>query len=232
MGFRVFAFDVYGTLFGVNTAHLTTELVGEQAARLRELWRTKQLQYFWVRNLLGEYADFESVTADALEVALATLGIDDAELAKRLMARYGDFQAFPDVPNTLKQLKARGARLVVHTNGTSNLVAKSLRSSGLESFFDDVISIEEVERYKPHPDAYQLLSRRLDVAPRDVCFVSSNGWDVHGAAHFGFSAAWINRFNLPDDRLPGRVAIHARSLWELVSLAETSETVARYADVD
>jgi 2-haloacid dehalogenase len=213
-GIRVCAFDAYGTLFDFNTAQRCADLLGDRVAALRELWRSKQLQYFWQRNMLGEYKPYDAVTADALDVALGILGIDTAGLRERLIDQYDGLTPFPDVRPALEALKRDGIRRVIHTNATVALTRRSIASSGLAELFDDIISIDDIGVYKPHPAAYRYLVERAGGDRDAICFISSNGWDVHGAAHFGLKTAWINRAGHPDDALPGRV------LWELRSLSE------------
>jgi len=78
-------FDAYGTLFDVTAAaQHCQDALGERWGTLAQVWRDKQLQYTWLRSLMDEYIPFWQVTSDALDYALATLGIDDADLRKRL----------------------------------------------------------------------------------------------------------------------------------------------------
>lgn len=212
------AFDAYGTLFDFNTVHRLADELGDKATDLRDLWRAKQLQYFWQRNLVGDYLDFETVTAQALEVSLGILGMDRLGLKDRLLNLYEEFRPFPGVAGALDKVRAKGIRLVIHTNATPRIIAASLKSSGLSSLFDEIVSIDEIGLYKPHPAAYEHLVTRVNTPAEQICFVSSNGWDVHGAAHFGLHAAWINRSGLPDDTLPGDLRFTLKSLSELPPL--------------
>lgn len=201
----IFAFDAYGTLFDFNTVHRCTDQLGERAVPLRELWRNKQLQYFWERNMLGQYRPYEEITADALDVAMRTLKIYEPSLKRRLLDLYGDLEAYPEVNTALASLKQQGRRLVIHTNATARLAAASVESCGLSHFFEDIISVDEIGIYKPHPAAYRHLLQRTGGSPAAIRFISSNGWDTHGAAHFGLKVIWVNRHGMPDDALPGRL---------------------------
>lgn len=217
---RACAFDAYGTLFDFNTVHRCTDVLGDKASPLRELWRNKQLQYFWHRNMLGEYKSYEAVTADALDVALALLKIDTPGLRDRLIDLYGDLRPYPEVAAALQALKAKGLRLVIHTNASVALTKRAVSSCKLEELFDDIISIEDIGVYKPDPRAYQFLLDRIDTSRNEVCFVSSNGWDTHGAAHFGLPVAWVNRLAGPDDALPGEARFELSDLTDLPLLIE------------
>ena len=212
------AFDAYGTLFDFNTVERCREQVGDKADALRTLWRTTQLQYFWLRSLMGKHKDFEAVTGDALDFAMATLGIDDKFLRNRLMQLYLEFEPYPDVISTLGQLKEMGIRTAIHSNGTPDVLDSAVKSCGFESLFDDVISIETVGIFKPHPKAYQLAVDRLGLPAEGICFLSSNSWDVHGAATFGFRVVWVNRFGLQPDILPGEPDHVIKTLTDLPAL--------------
>ena len=203
-GIKACVFDAYGTLFDVNSAarSLQDEL-GTRWQPLAELWRTKQLQYTWLRGLGGHHADFWTVTSDALSFAFDTLKIQDPELHHRLMTLYLSLNVYPDVIDALKQLKAGGMRLAILSNGTPQMLASAATNSGIADLLDAVLSVEEVGVFKPHPSVYKLASARLELASDQICFLSSNGWDAYAAKAFGFHAVWCNRFNQSPERIPG-----------------------------
>ena len=203
-GIRACVFDAYGTLFDVNSAarSLQDEL-GTRWQPLAELWRTKQLQYTWLRGLGGHHADFWTVTSEALSFAFDTLKIQDPELHHRLMTLYLSLNVYPDVIDALKKLKAGGMSLAILSNGTPQMLASAAAHSGIADLLDAVLSVEEVGVFKPHPSVYKLASDRLQLAPEQICFLSSNGWDAYAAKAFGFHAVWCNRFNQPPERIPG-----------------------------
>jgi len=196
-------FDAYGTLFDVASAarHHKQDL-GERWEPLSDVWRTKQLQYTWLRSLMGRYVDFHRVTRDALDFALDSVGISDSSLADRLMALYERLDAYPEVPEVLRALKAAGKQVAILSNGSPGMLRSAVDAAGLGSLIDDQLSVDTLQVYKPHPDVYALATSRYGVAPADVAFFSSNGWDVAGAAAFGFRVVWINRFSQGRERLP------------------------------
>ena len=202
-GIKACVFDAYGTLFDVNSAArgLQDEL-GPRWQPLAELWRTKQLQYTWLRGLGGHHADFWTVTSDALSFALETLKIDDAELHRRLMTLYLSLNVYPDVIDTLERLKAGGMRLAILSNGTPAMLASAATNSNIAGLLEAVLSVEEVGVFKPHPSVYRLAADRMQLAPGAICFLSSNGWDAYAAKAFGFHAVWCNRFSQPPERIP------------------------------
>lgn len=196
-------FDAYGTLFDFNSAaSAARDELGEDWQRLSDLWRLKQLQYTWLRGLAQHHADFRQVTGDALDFALASLKIERPGLRDRLMSLYLQLAAYPEVPAMLRELKGRGMKLAILSNGTPPMLAAVVRNSGLEDVFDAVLSVEEVGVYKPHPSVYRLAAERLQIAPARICFLSSNGWDAYSAKAFGFRVIWCNRFGQAAERIP------------------------------
>lgn len=204
-GIQACVFDAYGTLLDFNSAvmHCADE-IGDDAAKLSDIWRQKQLQYTWLRSLMGTHADFWQVTGEALDFSLAALGIDNPPLREKLMALYRELDAFEEVPETLARLKQGGMKTAILSNGAPEMLDAAVRANGLEDLLDDVQSVEDVGVFKPDPRVYQLSVDRLGVAKENICFMSSNGWDAAGAAAFGFKVVWINRYNQPVEHLPAR----------------------------
>src|ERR1700693_4663878 len=202
-GIEACVFDAYGTLFDVNSAARSAQdSLGEKRQPLAELWRSKQLQYTWLRGLAGRHADFWQVTADALDFALSTLKLEDATLRARLMNLYLILSVYPEVPDTLKRLKTAGMKLAILSNGTPAMLAAAVANAGITNMFDAILSVEEVKVYKPHPSVYGLACDRLGVAASHICFLSSNGWDAYSAKAFGFRTLWCNRFGQAPERIP------------------------------
>lgn len=196
-------FDAYGTLFDVSSvARGAQNELGERWQALSDLWRTKQLQYTWLRGLAGHHADFWQVTGDALDYAMTSLDIDDAGLRDRLMNLYLSISAYPEVPDMLAHLKERRMKLAILSNGTPDMLAAAAKNAGIAAYFDAVLSIEEVRVYKPHPSVYQLAPQRLDIPKERICFLSSNSWDAWSAKAFGMHALWCNRFGQAPERIP------------------------------
>ncbi len=200
MLFPVYVFDAYGTLFDVHSAVARhRDLVGPQAERLSELWRTKQLEYTWTRSLMGAYRDFDLLTQDALDFAAARCGGISDEARKTLLKAYETLDAYADVAPTLAALRAQGAKTVILSNGTSAALERAVRSAGLQDLLDPPLSADALKIFKTAPAIYQMACDRYGVGPDQVSFQSSNRWDVAGAAKFGFHAVWINRTGAPDE---------------------------------
>jgi 2-haloacid dehalogenase len=211
----VYVFDAYGTLFDVHAAIARHRAAaGPDADRFSELWRTKQLEYTWTLTLAGQYVDFWTLTERALDFCFARIGSVDRALRPKLLEAYLSLDAFADAGATLAQLKDRGLRLAILSNGAPAMLAAAVNASGLGEMLDGVLSVDAVRMYKPRPEVYALVTDGLKLAPQDVAFVSSNRWDVMGAAAFGFHPIWVNRARMPEeyaDRSPDRV-VHELSV--------------------
>ncbi len=211
-------FDAYGTLFDVAAAAARCrDALGDKAGPLAALWRTKQLEYTWLRSLMGEYVDFWRVTGDGLDYAMATLGIGD-DVRARLMDLYMRLDAYGEVKDVLGGLKAAGIKTAILSNGAPSMLEAAVESAGIADLLDDVLSVDSIGVYKPHPRVYQLAVDGLGLPAGRICFMSSNAWDVSGAANFGFRVVWVNRFGQQPERLPGAHAHEISTLAELPAL--------------
>ena len=194
-GIEAFAFDAYGTLFDVfSVTALCEELFPANGDALSQRWRAKQLQYSFLRSLMGRHRDFWVVTGDALVYAARSLGLDlTAARRERLMDAYLSLAAFPDVRPGLEALRDRGVRLAILSNGEPRMLEAAARSAGIDTLLDTIISVEEVKIFKVSPRVYNLGVERLGVDRSALGFVSSNAWDVAGAASAGLITFWIQR---------------------------------------
>ncbi len=214
-----FVFDAYGTLFDVHAAIARhRNEIGPDADRLSELWRAKQLEYSWTLTLAGRYLDFWSLTQQALDHAFARLPSADRRLRGKLLEAYRQLDAFADARATLKELKRRGHRTAILSNGSPDMLEAAVAAAGLGTDLDFVLSVDGIRMYKPRPEVYALVPAAMRVEPADVVFVSSNRWDVMGAASFGFRAAWINRANLPDEYADRPPAVVLKDLTALLTI--------------
>jgi 2-haloacid dehalogenase len=206
---RAYVFDAYGTLFDVHAAMARhREAAGPDAERFSELWRLKQLEYSWTLTLAGQYVDFWTLTQRALDYALARVPSVDRALRPRLLEAYRKLDAYPDARDAVAALKARGLSTAILSNGAPAMLESAVAASGMAPMLDAVLSVDAVRMYKPRSEAYGLVTDRFALRPEEIVFVSSNRWDVMGAAAFGFRALWVNRAGLPDeyaDHAPLRV---------------------------
>lgn len=192
-------FDAYGTLFDVDAAARNVAKQPGQAqlaavwGSLSKDWRAKQLEYTWLRAVSGRHIPFWQVTQDALDWAMENNGLRDNELRALLLAVYKECPAFSEVPKMLKALKDKGMNIAILSNGNPEMLVPAVRSAGIGEYLDDVLSVEDAGIYKPHGSVYDLVWDRFDVPQTEVLFASSNGWDIAGAAGYGFATVWVNR---------------------------------------
>jgi len=197
---RAYVFDAYGTLFDVHAAigrHRAA--VGPDADRFSEIWRSKQLEYTWTLTLAGCYIDFWTLTERALDYAFARMPSVDRALRPQLLEAYLKLDAFPDARAALTGLKAHGVRLAILSNGTPRMLAAAVEAAEFAGFLDAVLSVDVLRFYKPRSEVYALVTSALAAKPEEVVFVSSNRWDVMGAAAFGLRPLWVNRAKMPEE---------------------------------
>jgi 2-haloacid dehalogenase len=209
-----YVFDAYGTLFDVHSVVEVGREVTADPLALSTLWRQKQLEYTWLRALMGRYEDFWVVTEAALRYAIRRLAVSASEAqVRRLMDAYLSLACFPEVSNALARLAPRPRAIL--SNGSPRMLQAAVTSSGLGPHLDHVLSVDAVKTYKPSPAVYALGPRALGLAAGDVLFVSSNAWDVAGAKAFGYRVAWCNRGQAPDEELGLRADVVIGRLDEL-----------------
>ena len=219
-GISVCVFDAYGTLFDVASPVVRQQaILGDKATDVAKLWRAKQLEYTWVRSLVGVHADFWKVTRDALDFTLESLAISEPGLADELLTDVLKLDLYADVTAALQALRSKGKRLAILSNGSPSMLDSLVRHAGLDKMFEHVISVEDVGIYKPSRRVYRLAMQKFSIhdAP-SICFVSGNGWDAHSAAQFGFQAVRLKRSAVPDDRLPGTLSGVIETLAQLAEM--------------
>ena len=200
MSTAAYVFDAYGTLFDVHAAvRRHAERAGPEHQRFSEMWRAKQLEYSWVRTLMGSYHDFWQLTEEALDYTLARFPSVERALRADLLSAYWTLDCYPEVPAVLKELKSRGAKLAILSNGSPAMLEAAVKNAALDVILDDVFSVDAVRAYKTAPQVYDMVTTAYRLYPDAVSFQSSNRWDVAGAQTFGFRTVWINRLDLPDE---------------------------------
>lgn len=225
---RGLVFDAYGTLFDVHSVgQLAESMYPGLGASLSGLWRDKQIEYSRLVSLSDpaeagsrHYQSFWALTQAALVYSLQRLGLAHGpDQVKALMAQYAQLQAFPECAGVLRQLHQAGLPMVVLSNGSPEMLRSAADHSGLTPYLRELISVDSVRQFKTHPQAYRLASQVLGIAPDELLFVSSNGWDVMGAAWFGFVTCWINRAGWPTETIGPRPAFEGKGLERVLEVA-------------
>lgn len=218
-GVKACVFDAYGTLFDVNAAAREEQAaLGDKWEQISDTWRTKQLQYTWLRSLQDNYTSFWQVTQDALEFALTSAGLRDSALRDRLMDLYLKLDAYEEVPETLRALKAAGLKTAILSNGSPEMLQSAVDNAGISDLLDGVYSVESVGVFKPHPSVYQLAVDNLEISARHISFQSSNGWDAYSAKDFGFQTLWCNRFGQAEEQIPSTPDIQITNLSQMLPI--------------
>ncbi len=215
---KAIIFDAYGTLFDVNSAaEKCKDKIGHKWEGFANYWRTTQLEYTWLRSLMGRHKDFWQVTEDSLDKSMKAYEIDSS-MRNELLNLYKILSPFKEVPEVLKSLKDKNLKLAILSNGTPSLLNELVKSNHLENIFDDIFSIEEVEVYKPDSKVYDIPINKYQIQKNEVAFLSSNTWDVSGAGNFGYHSIWVNRNQSIFDNLDYDPTHKIKNLSELLPL--------------
>ena len=190
---KAIIFDAYGTLFNVNSAaEKCKSKIGNKWESFANFWRTTQLEYTWLRSLMGRHKDFWQITEDSLEKSMNVFKIDQS-MKNELLDLYKILSPYEEVKDVLLKLKKKDYKLAVLSNGTPDLLNLLIKNSKFDNFFDDLFSIEQVKIYKPHFKVYELPVNKYKIKPEEIIFLSANTWDVSGGGNFGYYSVWVNR---------------------------------------
>ena len=220
---KAVVFDLYGTLYDVHSvAQACDAAFPGQGMRISEIWRNKQLEYAWLRSLMGKYVPFEQATYDALVYTCRSLQLELTDATcKTLCDAYLKLAPYPEVPATLKQLNGMALPLAILSNGSVFSIDQVVSHSGLQAHFAHLLSVEPAGVFKPDPQVYTLACQALGLSAQQILFVSSNPWDAAGARHFGFNVCWVNRRNITFDELGARPDAIVQGLDELPGLIDS-----------
>ena len=215
---KAIIFDAYGTLFDVNSAaEKCKDKIGDKWEPFANFWRTTQLEYTWLRSLMGRHKDFWQVTEDSLDKSMKAFNIDSS-MKNELLNLYKILSPYKEVSETLKALKEKKFKLAILSNGTPSLLNELVESNNLNDLFDDIFSIEEVRVYKPASKVYDIPVKKYKIKKDEIAFLSANTWDVSGGGNYGYQAIWVNRNNNIFDNLDYKPTNEIKSLKELTNL--------------
>ena len=214
---KAIIFDAYGTLFDVNSAaERCKDKIGDKWEPFANFWRTTQLEYTWIRSLMGRHKDFWGITEDSLDKSMKAFNIDSA-MKNELLNLYKILSPYKEVPETLKALKEKKIKLAILSNGTPSLLNELIKSNNLNNLFDDIFSIEEVGVYKPDSKVYDIPVKKYKIKNDEIAFLSANTWDVSGGGNYGYQAIWVNRNNNIFDNLDFKPKLEIKNLYGLLS---------------
>ena len=211
-------FDAYGTLFDVNSAaEKCKNQIGDKWEGFANYWRTTQLEYTWLRSLMKRHKDFWKITEDSLDKSMKVFNINP-NMREELLSLYKKLSTFPEVNETLKQLKNKKLKLAILSNGSPDLLSELVNSNNLTEIFDDLFSIEEVKIYKPDNNVYEIPINKYKIKPEEIVFLSSNTWDVSGGGNYGYQSVWVNRNNNIFDNLDYKPKYEIKNLKQLLDI--------------
>ena len=218
---KAIIFDAYGTLFDVNSAaEKCKDKIGDKWEPFANFWRTTQLEYTWLRSLMGRHKNFWQITEDSLDKSMKAFNIDSS-MKNELLNLYKILSPYKEVSETLKALKEKKFKLAILSNGTPSLVNELVKSNNLNNLFDDIFSIEEVGIYKPDSKVYDIPVKKYKIKKDEIAFLSANTWDVSGGGNYGYQAIWVNRNNNIFDNLDYKPISEIKSLKELTNLIQS-----------
>lgn len=216
--FDAYVFDLYGTLVDYTSLGSSCAAFAPQPEPFVVAWRTKQISYTFAATLMDRYMDFDTITRMAFDYVAALHGLDVSDAQRTTaIAAWSQLPAYADVVPTLLAMRARGAKTAILSNGTPRSIATTIENAGIVKYFDAVLSVDAVRRFKPHPSVYDLACERFTSTPERIAFVSSNGWDATGAAEFGFRVHWCNRGKMPAETMGAKPSRSIASLAELLA---------------
>ena len=215
---KAIIFDAYGTLFDVNSAaEKCKDKIGDKWEGFANFWRTTQLEYTWLRSLMGRHKDFWQVTEDSLDKSMKAFDIDPL-MKNELLNLYKVLSPYKEIPETLKALKEKKFKLAILSNGTPSLLDELVKSNQLDNLFDDIFSIEQVGIYKPSSRVYDMPIKKYNISKSEVAFLSANTWDVSGGGNYGYQSIWVNRNNNIFDNLDFKPKYQITDLNKLIQL--------------
>ena len=215
---KAIIFDAYGTLFDVNSAaEKCKEKIGDKWEDFSNYWRTAQLEYTWLRSLMKRHKNFWEITEDSLDKSMKVFNIEPI-MKKELLDLYKVLSSYPEVKDTLNELKKKKYKLAILSNGTPSLLDRLVTNNNLENIFDDIFSVEEVGIFKPDSKVYDIPIKKYKIQKEEIVFLSANTWDVSGGGNFGYNSIWVNRNNVIFDNLDYLPKKQVKNLRELLDI--------------
>ena len=215
---KAIIFDAYGTLFDVNSAaEKCKSKIGDKWENFANYWRTTQLEYTWLRSMMSKHKNFWQITEDSLDKSMKKFRINN-NMRSELLDLYKILSPYPEVRETLKQLKNKNYKIAILSNGTPSLLNELVEKNDMKNLFDDIFSIEEVGIFKPSSKVYEIPIKKYKVDKSEIAFLSSNTWDISGGGNFGYNCFWVNRNSDVFDNLDYSPKYELKNLNELLDI--------------
>lgn len=200
--YKAVAFD-YFVIFDPNSVVGEVEKVFPgKGMEFTKAWRAKLFEYSFLRSATNNHQDFFKVTEDAMLYTIENMKLQATPAQKKqLVDAYLSLKPWPDTVAGLKRLKAAGIKVITIANFSKMMLEANAKNAGIDGLFDELLSTEVNGTYKPEPEAYALGLQHLGLQKDEVVFAAFGGWDAYGAKRFGYPTYWVNRFNLPTEKL-------------------------------
>lgn len=189
----VLVFDVNETLLDLSSLDPHFERIFGDGS-VRGEWFAQLVQSAMAATLTGRYDDFGVLAREALELLAKRQDVELSEEDVRVtLGRIRELEPHPDVEPALELLHSNGFRLAALTNSPYRTVEAQLASNGLRSFFETALSVDEVQKFKPHPAVYRMAAEKLGVERQELRLIAAHNWDTSGAIRAGCRAAFVAR---------------------------------------
>lgn len=217
---RAIAFDAFVLFNPAAVREAAKSAAGTKAAPFMAAATAKLFAYTWFYTSAGQYRGFEELAASAFQYAATSNGIalSDTDI-RSLTDAYSELELWPDVAEGIEQLRSAGQRLAVLSNMPEAAIRRNLGRGRIDGMFEHVLSTDQVQRYKPAPEAYNLAVSAFGIARQGIGFAASAGWDAAGATWFGYPTAWINRTEAPVEQANVTPRIVSRGMEGVLELA-------------
>ena len=166
---------------------------------------------------MKRHKNFWEITEDSLDKSMKVFNIEPS-MKKELLDLYKVLSSYPEVKDTLNELKKKKYKLAILSNGTPSLLDQLVSNNNLENIFDDIFSVEEVGIFKPDSKVYDIPIKKYKIQKQEIAFLSANTWDVSGGGNFGYNSIWVNRNNVIFDNLDYLPKKQVKNLRELLDI--------------
>ncbi len=216
---KAYVFNAYGALLDTYLPFEEyREQLGENALMIYKLWRSKRLQYSSQLTLMNRYTNYETIRKYALDFACQVYGVDDEGIKKNIFEAHSNLTCYPDVKGILSDIKAAGLQTAVLSNGSPQKLSSALKHADIHHLLDGIYSTEQIRSYKPSPAVYEYVEEQLALPRNKICFISSNSWDIAGAASYGFYSVWVNRYERTPEHLPYKADKEIKAMSDLMAV--------------
>ncbi|GAA5128945.1 haloacid dehalogenase type II [Haloechinothrix salitolerans] len=186
----VVAFDVVETLMALEPLASRFADIGLSETTLRR-WFDRLIRDGMALTLAGDYLPFPELASEALH-GISERDLDEASV-RHVLEGFAELPAHPDAEPAMRELADAGVEMVCLSNGAARTTDDFVARTGLDPYISQVISVAEVERWKPAREVYEHALHRIGAPADRVALVAVHAWDCHGASKVGLTTGWASR---------------------------------------